>query len=192
MTTTKLHQRILRRELHSPRSALAIILSIIAILLCVYVGIEIVLMMLGKSALLLAPPRVDSLVPTIENAPMALLLGVGIVLAVFGVVLLIAAIAPGRRPRHQLPAARATVVADDTVIASALAKTASHTANTHPDHSVVRVSKKRAAVDLTPTSGIPVQRDAVSAAVQEQLDTFEIRPPLELSVVVDSTGKVGK
>lgn len=192
MTTTKLQQRILRRELHSPRSGLAITVAVVLIVLCFYLGTEIVLLMLGQPALLIAPPQVNTLVPDLDAVAMEPVIGSGIVLAVLGVVLLIAAITPGRRPRHQLPASRAMVVADDTVIASALARQAAHAGNTHPDNVTVRVSQHRAVVHLTPTSGIPVQRDAVTTAVQEHLDTFAASPELKLTVVIADSGKVGQ
>lgn len=192
MNTAKLHQRILRRELHSPRSVLAIIVSVVVVLVCLYLGTEIVLMMLGHRALLLSPQQMLTEVSTLGSAPMGSLTSVGLVLAILGIALLIPALTPGRRARHQLPAARAAVVVDDEVIASALARHAAHAGDAHPDNTVVSVSKHHVKVHLTPTSGISVRPEAVSAAVQQQLEVFDVTPSLDSSIVVAATGKVGK
>lgn len=191
MTTANLHRRILRRELHSPRSVVAITVAVVLILVCIYVGIEIVLMMLGQPALLVAPQEMLTVLGTLGSAPVEVPIIVGIALMVVGLMLLISAIAPGRRARHELAGSRAAVVVDDEVIASGLARHAAHAGNANPDNTVVSVSKRRAVVRLTPTSGIPVRRDAVSEAVQEQLAEFELTPSLRSSIVVAPAGKVG-
>lgn len=191
MSTEGLHRRILRRELHSPRSVLAISVSIVVILLCVYVGTEIVIMLLGYPALLTAPEDMLTVLSTLGSTPPTIPVIVGIALVILGLLLLIAGLTPGRRARHQVAASRAAVVVDDQVIASALARHAAHAGNAHPDNTVVSVSRRRAVVRLTPTSGIPVRRDQVSEAVHEQLESFEVTPNLRASVVVAPTGKVG-
>lgn len=191
MSTVALYRRIIRRELHSPRSALAIIVSIVVMLMCLYVGTEIVLMMLGHGALLIAPQEMLTVLSALGSAPMQMSIIVGIVLLLFGLLLVIAAVAPGRRARHELRASRAAVTVDDEVIASALARHAAHAGNAHPDNTVVSVSARRATVRLTPTSGIPVRRDEVSEAVEQQLEAFDLTPSLRSAVVVAATGKVG-
>ena len=87
--------------------------------------------------------------------------------------------------------ARAAVVADDEVIASALARHAARAANTNPDNTLVSVSARQAIVRLTPTSGTPVQREAVADAVREQLAALELTTPVRCSVIIASSGKVG-
>ena len=57
------HRRVLRRELHSPRSVLAIAVSVAVIVLCVFVGAEIILDMLNQRALLAAP---EDMLATLE------------------------------------------------------------------------------------------------------------------------------
>jgi pectin methylesterase-like acyl-CoA thioesterase len=185
------YRRVLRREMHSPRSALAIGVSVVVILLCAYVGAEIVLALLNQRALLATPGDMLTALSTLGSAPTPLAITAGIILMVIGLLLLIAALTPGRRARHQLTASRTAVVADNEVIASALARRAAYAGNANPDNTVVSVSARRAIVRVTPTSGTPVQRDAVSYAVEEQLAAFELRPQVRSSVVIASSGKVG-
>ncbi len=191
MSTAGLHRRILRRELHSPRSVLAITVAVVLILLCIYVGVEIVLMMLGQPALLATPQEMLTVLGTLGSAPAEVPIMVGLALMILGILLLIAGLTPGRRARHELAASRAAAVVDDEVIASGLARHAAHAGNAHPNNTVVSVSKRRAVVRLTPTSGIPVRRDAVSETVQEQLAELELTPSLRSSIVIAPTGKVG-
>jgi hypothetical protein len=191
VSTPYSYRRVLRRETHSPRSVLAITVSVVVIVLCAYVGTEIILAMLNRAALLAAPQDMLTALSTLGTAPLAVPITVGVILMILGLLLIIAALTPGRRARHQLAASRAAVVVDNEVIASALARHAAYAANTNPDNVIVSVSARRATVRLTPTSGIPVQPDAVSDAVQEQLTAFQLSPPLRSSVVIASSGKVG-
>lgn len=191
MSTPYSYRRVLRREMHSPRSVLAIAVSVVVIALCAFVGAEIILSMLNQKALVAAPADMLATVGTLGSAPVALPIGIGVILMIIGLLLVIAALTPGRRARHQLVASRAAVVADNEVIASALARHAARAANTHPDNTLVSVSARQAIVRLTPTSGTPVQRDAVVDAVREQLEALELTPPVRCSVVIASTGKLG-
>lgn len=185
------YRRILRRETHSPRSALAIAVAVALILLCLYCGVEIVLMMLGRRALLAAPQDMLATVGKLGTAPTDGPLITGIVLAVLGLLLLIVALMPGRRARHRLPSDRAAIVVDDEVIASALARRAAYAGDTSPDNTVVSVSARRATVRLTPTSGIPVDRQVVTEAVRDELAGFELAPPVRAAVVIARSGTVG-
>jgi hypothetical protein len=191
VSTAGLHRRILRRELHSPRSVLAITVAVVLIPLCIYLGAEIVLMMLSQPALLVTPLEMLTEISSLGSAPIELLIAVGVALMILGLLVFIAGLTPGRRARHELVASRAAVVVDDEVIASGLARHAAHAGNAHPDNTVVSVSRRRAIVRLTPTSGIPVRREAITDAVQEQLAEFELTPSLRASIVVAPTGKVG-
>lgn len=191
MSTPYSYRRVLRREMYSPRSVLAIAVSVVVIVLCAYVGTEIILSILNQRALLAAPEDMLATLATLGSAPVALPIGIGSALMIIGLLLVIAALKPGRRARHQLVASRAAVVADDEVIASALARHAARAANANPDNTIVSVSRRQAIVRLTPTSGTPVHSDAVANAVQEQLAAFELTAPVRSSVVIAPSGKVG-
>lgn len=190
MSTDSSYPRIARRETHSPRSVLAIILAVIVILIAAWFGTEIVLSLLGRPALLVAPTDAEDAILSVQALPFAVLLGSGIVLAVVGLLLIIAALTAGRRARHVIQTDRAVTVIDNRVIASALARHASYAGNTSPDNTRVDVTHRRAVVHITPTSGTTADKAAIKTAVDEQLDSFGVQPPLRSKISI-RTGKVG-
>lgn len=189
--TKSLYARITRRETHSPRSLLAIILAVILIVVFAWIGTEIVIALLGLPALLVAPADMFTSAVGLVDAPVAIVSTVGIVVALIGLILIIAALIPGRRARHVLDTERAATVVDNEVIASALARHSSYAGNVDPDNTTVSVTHRQADVRLTPTSGIPVSRDDVTDAVTEQLDSYGLRPPVRPRVHLAERGRVG-
>ena len=190
-STKALYARIGRRETHSSRSMLAIVLAIILIVVFAWVGTEVVIALLGLPALLVAPSDMFASAVGLAEQPAALVAIAGIVAAVVGLVLIIMSLSPGRRARHLLDTERAVTVVDNEVIASALARHASYAGNVDPDNATVSVSHRLGVVDLTPTSGIPADRDAVTRAVTEQLDSYGLRPAVRARVRIAEKGKVG-
>jgi hypothetical protein len=192
MTHPALYRRILRRETHSPRATIAISVAIVLIVVFAWIGTESVLALLGRPALLVAPA--DALTSTLA-IPTALLpsaiIGGGAVVALIGLLLLLVAVLPGRRARHTGVVGRTAVVVDNAVIASALARTASTTANIDPDQVVVTIGHRSADVRVQPTSGYSVNKERITAAVQEQLETLELTPALRSTVTIEQKGVVG-
>jgi hypothetical protein len=184
-------RRITRRELHSPRSTAAIVVAVLLVLALAWVGTEIVIALLGLPALLVAPADMFASAVTLPDAPAAIVVAAGAVAVVIGLVLIVLAIAPGRRPRHVLETERAATIVDSEVVASALARHASLAADVDPDHTTVSVSRRQAVVDLVPTSGIPVDRSSVSAAVDRELSGYGLRQNVSSRVRVRENGKVG-
>ncbi|WP_271985433.1 DUF6286 domain-containing protein [Pseudoclavibacter terrae] len=190
-TNTSLYSRLSRRETHTPRSVLAITLAVLLILVAAWVGTEIVLSLLALPALLVAPADMFSSALGVLEQPAQYVGIAGVVVAIIGLVLLIAGIAPGRRARHTLSSTRTATVADNAVIASALARHAAHAGNVSPDNVTVSVSHRRADVHLTPASGLPVDAAAITAAVNQQLEQYELTPRVTAKVRVAENGKVG-
>lgn len=192
MSTTPPHRgisrRVLRRETHSPRSTVAITTAVVLVLAAVYLGVELVLEMVGAAPLLLAP---SALVQSIGEAPDVVARVVGGAAAVIGLILLLIAITPGRRPRHTIPDERLAVVVDDVVVASALARHASYAGNVSPDSTRVSISKRRAVVGITPATGIAVDEASVQSAVDAQLDTYHLAPAVTARIALDSSGRIG-
>jgi len=186
-----IYRRIGRRETHSPRSLLAIVLAVALILVLAWLGTEIVLALLGAPALLVAPVDMFTSAVNLVDAPTGIVAAAGIVVAVIGLVLVIASVAPGRRARHLLTSERTVVVVDNEVIASALARHASLAGNVDPDNASVSVSHRTAEVHLTPTTGIPVDRDAVTSTVTEQLDSYGLTPSVRPRVRIATSGRIG-
>ncbi|MCS5720171.1 hypothetical protein N1027_18725 [Herbiconiux sp. CPCC 205763] len=185
------YRRIARRETHSPRSLLAIVLAVLLIVSLAWVGTEIVIALLGAPALLVAPRDMFASLANIADAPSGIVATAGVLAAIVGVLLVVAAVSPGRRARHRLASNRTVVVADNEVIASALARHASIAGNVDPDNASVSVSHRQAVVHLTPTSGIPVDRGVVAEVVSAQLDSYELRPTVSPRVRIADDGRIG-
>lgn len=189
--TTVLYRRLRRREMHSPKSVLAITLAVLVILTCIWLGVELVLSLLGQPALLVAPTDMLASPAVLETVLPGILAGIGIAVALVGVLLILAALTAGRRARHILDTERAVTVVDNDVIASALARHAARAGNTDPDNARVTVSHRTAEVHLTPPSGSRIDRDLVAVAIDEQLAAYGLRPAVKSKILLSSTGKVG-
>jgi hypothetical protein len=190
-TDPRLQSRVLRRELHSPKSGLAITLAVLAILALAWLGTESVLAALGRPALLLTPADMGSGIRGLASVQPGVLIAAGVVLALIGLILVIAAVTPGRRGRHVIGAVPAAAVVNDEVIASALVRTAASAAGVSPDRAVATVGRTSATVRITPASGVPVDRAAVERAVAEAAQALELTPAIRARVVIDKKGRVG-
>ncbi len=188
--TTALQRRILRRETHSSRSALAIGSAIVLALLCAYAITEFVLHFLGRPALVAAPVDMLAALAALPGTT-GLLVVIGAGLALIGLVLVVAALSPGRLARHVLATRRGATVVDNEVIASALARSASRVANVNRDSVRATVSHRRALVRVTPSTGRPVDAHAVSEAIDADLAGASYSPPLRARVLIEREGKVG-
>lgn len=191
MSTTHLYRRLNRRETHSPLSGLAIVLAVLAILVLAYLGTEFVLRAFGFAPLLVAPQAIAQAVVDAPAYPAWTLIAGGIVAAIIGLVLVIVAVTGARRARHTLTSERAATVIDNEVIASALARHAASAAHTSADNTSVSVSHRTAVVRVTPASGTAVDAAAVTAAVDEQLRSYDLKPSIRSRVIISTEGKVG-
>jgi hypothetical protein len=190
-TDDRLQSHVLRRELHSPKSGLAITLAVLAIVALAWVGTESVLAALGQRALLLTPADMAAGVRGLGSLQPGVLITAGAVLALIGLVLVVLALTPGRRGRHVIGAGRSAAVVNDEVIGSALVRTASSVAGVSPDRAVAAVGRRSATVRITPVSGVDLDRAAVQRAVAEAAEGFGITPTIRTRVVLDKKGKVG-
>ncbi|WP_375386845.1 hypothetical protein [uncultured Amnibacterium sp.] len=190
-TDRRMRDRVLRRELHSSRSGLAIPLAVLAIVALAWLGTESVLAALGRPALLLSPTAMATGIRGLPSVQSGLLVAAGAVSAVLGLVLVAAALTAGRRGRHIIPAGRTAAVVDDEVIGSALVRRAAAVAGVSPDRAVADVGRRSATVRIVPISGIAIDRAAVDRAVAEAADGFGVSPSIRTRVVIDKKGKVG-
>lgn len=192
MTTAALYRRVLRRETHSPRSGLAIALAVVLILVLAWIGTEAILALFRQHALIIAPDTALAGLAALPRAVVAsAIIAGGVVVAVIGFIILLFALLPGRRARHVGPVGRSAVVVDNRVIASSLARSASHAANIDPDQVVVTIGHRTAVVRVRPTSGFPVDRALIEETITEQLGTFNLTPGLRSRVLIDRNGVVG-
>lgn len=191
MSTKSTYSRIARRETHSPRSVLAIVLAVILILAAAYAVIEIILSIAGQKPLLVTPGNAAKGLVAANTLPVWILFVAGIILALVGLWLIVSSFTSGRRARHLIQTDRAVTVIDNEVIASALARHASYAANTDPDNTRVSVTHTRAVVEMTPATGRDVDKGRIQDAVDEQLATYDVTPKLKSKVDIKKTGKVG-
>ncbi|MET4783536.1 DUF6286 domain-containing protein [Glaciihabitans sp. UYNi722] len=187
-----IYRRVVRRETHSPKAGLAITLAVILILVLAFVAIEAVLALLQQPPLLLAPKAAllaTLALPTAVTTPT--LIATGAVVGVIGLVILIAALTPGRRADHRGGTERTAMAVDNRAVASALARRASRAVDIDPDQVVVSVSHRMAEVHIQPSSGWPLDRDAIDEAVADELERMNLTPALGHRVIVASKGVVG-
>lgn len=183
--------RIRRRELHSSRSSVAVFVLILAIVLVAWLATEAFFVLLGAGPFLLAPSAVAAAIGDPATIPLGVLLGVGIPAAILGLILVILALAPGKRGRRVRHSERAAVIIDDSVIASALAAAAARSASLSPSQVSASVGRRDVSIQLTPTSGVPVDGPAVHRDVEQVLTGYQLEPALTVRVSVSATGAVG-
>lgn len=186
------HRLIVHRETHSSRAVPALILAGLTATAALYVLLEALLQALGQPAWLVAPADVGAWFAALPELSPSLLAAAGLFLAVVGLLLLGQALLPGRRARHGLPSSRAAVVVDAEVIAASLARRARLAAGVNPEQVLVTVARKLVDVQVRPTSGIPVDSDAVRAAVDDELGSCALDPQPEVRVRIASRGVVGQ
>lgn len=178
-------RRLLRRELHRSRSVPAVLVLTVVIAAAAWFAVECALRLLGRDALLARPGAIVDAAVEILTDPGPwwtwLYVAAGVT-AVLAVVLGWLAIAPGRRSRHVLDDERLLVVADDTVLAAALARTARTSARLGPDRTQAWVAKRTAKVTLVPTAGVPVEVPEVQASVSGALEGYRVSPTLNVEI----------
>jgi len=186
------YRRILRREQHSSRSGSAIVVLVVLTLAVGYVGVEAVYAALGRPALFFSPVDVlSTLSAAVDGGATGLVLAAGIAAALVGLLLLGLAVTAGRRGRHTVDDDRVAVVVDDRVIASSLARVARVSGRLSDQQVSAWVSRRQAQIDLTPTSGLTVDEQAVESAARAELEATAYRPALTARVRTTATGRLG-
>lgn len=189
--------RIVRRETRSTRAGAAIVAAVVVMALAGYGLLEAAVHAIGQPPWLIEPQvAAERLTALPAGISPLLLAAIGAVLAMVGLVFFLNGVAPGRRARHTLAggwleSGRPAVVIDDEVIASSLARRARLAANVTPEQVMVVVSQRQVMVNVRPTSGVPVNGDAVLAAVREEVDQMALDPAPEVRINVAPSGVVG-
>ncbi|ALV41077.1 hypothetical protein AU252_07860 [Pseudarthrobacter sulfonivorans] len=187
-------RRVVYRETHSSRAAVAIVAAVLVMGLAGYGLLESAVHAIGQPAWLIEPQLAAERIVALPAGIPPLLLGAsGAVVAMVGMFFLLNAILPGKRARHVLNGigTSSAVVVDDEVIASALARSARLAANVTPEQVMVVVSRRQAIVNVRPTSGVPVAEAAVLAAVQDELSGMSLVPVPDVRVNISTVGVIG-
>lgn len=179
-------RRVVRREMHSPRTVAMFVAVILLILALAYVGTEIVLKLIGQPALLLGPGAgVAFLVGLPTAAPSGAVIAGGVLLGIIGLVFIVLAIAPGRLAKHEMAWGERAVVVDNGVIAAALAQHLSDETGLARDRITVGVAHRTVDVTIRPGAGIPLDEQSVRDMAETEMGAYRLTPPVKTRVRVD-------
>ncbi|GHC99023.1 DUF6286 domain-containing protein [Zhihengliuella salsuginis] len=184
---------IQRRQTHSARSFASIVAAVLVALICLYFMFEAALKSIGQDVWLKSPGQWWSWIAALPGDAGAGLVGAGsLVLLLLGLFFVLQGLLPGRKARRAIENDRAIVIIDHEVLASTLARRARTEANVSPEQVMVAVAHAHVDVQVRPTSGIPVDADAIRAAVADELAENLIDPVPPVTVRVADTGVVGQ
>ena len=91
-----------------------------------------------------------------------------------------------------MQAERAAVVVDDQVIAAAVSRQVQLTAKLAPEQVATTISRARALVAIRPTSGAPLDREAVTRAAAEEIDSCRLGRKLNTDIRIATEGALGR
>lgn len=173
--------RVVRRETHSPRTVMTVVVLVLVVAAAVYAGIEIVLHLLRVPPLLVTPGAAVAWVEALPTAePQPAIIAGAIAVSVAGVLLLWLAIAPGRRPKHSLGVSEHAVIVDNGVIASAVADRVRRELDLPKGAVIVGIGHRAADVTVRPEPGQVIDRGRVRSVAENELDGYASSPRLKV------------
>lgn len=206
MTPQRFRDLLARRELNRSRSVAASLGLIVLALVAAWIGTECVLALAGLPPLLLSPAdAVDGWIAAgvtsglaaagdavgADLATLIVVVAAG-ALAVLGLVALIAALAPGRRPRHRLQDARSVLLVDDDVLASAVSRHVARTSGVAADQVRTAVGRRVLVTRVQPTSGHPLVAADLEADSADYVRALELTPAARARVAVAASGVIAR
>lgn len=185
--------RVVRRETHSPRTVIAVIVLVLVAAAAVYAGIEIVLRLLRAEPLLVAPGSALTWLTELPKQEAAAGAGVGaaIVAVILGAVLVWLAVTPGRRSKHELGDAPHAVVVDNGVIASAVAERVRRELDLSKDGATVGIGHRSADVTVRPEPGQEIDRAHVRSIAEAELAGYGLAPAVRVRARVQRAPERG-
>ncbi len=177
-------RRLSRRMRYRSRSvAVSIALGVVA-LAAVYLAVESVLAALSLPPLLVTPEALVTLITA--GTPLSLAAGAAFV--VLGIVCLVVAVAPGARARRDLTDERVIFVIDDDVMASGISRAAALSAGVPRDQVTTTVSRRRAVVRVSPSSGFRVDTTRTTDAASRAVAAVAPRRDLTVRTTLENQG----
>lgn len=184
---------LVRRETHSSRALISVILALLLIAGIGYLAAEGVLSALGRPPLLAAPQDLWEQAPiALQEKSHPLVIIVGVVLGLFGLGLLAKAILPGSLSKHALRDERAAYVADDSVIASGISRLVREEAGLPQGTVSTAVSKRRSLSTITPSTGRPLDQGQMTQFTKDEVTSWNLQPRLKTTVKVAPEGRLEK
>ncbi|WP_066521362.1 DUF6286 domain-containing protein [Curtobacterium ammoniigenes] len=175
MSQHVIERRVRRRSLHRSRSVAVSIALIVLVVVAAWIGTEAVLAAIGAHPLVATPQTLATTLMRPTPAAGATMAAVAAALAVLGIVSIALAVLPGHRHRTPVDHDRGAVIVDTRIVAATAANAASHAAAVPADHAVASVRRFRTTVEITPISGVGVDRDHVRAAVEARVAVLDPR-----------------
>ena len=184
---------LVRRETHSSRALISVIVGLLLIAGLGYLATEGVLSASGRPPLLAAPQDLWEQAPkALQDKYRPLVIIVGVILGLFGLGLLAKAILPGSLSKHALQDERAAYVADDAVIAAGISRLVREEAELPQGTVSTAVSKRRSLSTITPTTGRPLDQEQMQQVATAEIASWQLRPRLKTAVKVNSEGRLEK
>lgn len=191
--TDSVLRTVVRRETHSPRTVAMLVVVVLLVLAAAYAAVEIVLSLVGRPPLLVAPGAAFDALAALPTAVVpAALIAAGAVLAIVGLIVFIIAVAPGRLSKHEMTWGERAVVVDNGVVASALAQHLTTESGISRDNVVVGVAHRTVDVTVRPPMGIPVDKDRVRQIVEDEVASYRLTPSVRTIVRVERPRDAGK
>ena len=184
---------LIRRETHSSRALISVFLALVLIAGIGYLATEGVLSALGRPSLFATPQELWEQAPAaLQEKYRPLVIIVGVVVAIFGLLLLAKAIMPGTLRKHALKDERTAYVADDSVIASGVSRLLREEAGLPAGTVSTAVSKRRSLSTITPSTGHPLDQGQMTQFAKDEVASWQLQPRLKTTVKVASEGRLEK
>jgi hypothetical protein len=191
--TTPVLRRVVRRETHSPRSAAFALVVLLAIIVSLYVAVELILALAALPPLLVRPMAALEWVAALPtDVPVAAVVAGGLVVAALGAWLLVLALAPGRLSKHEVDAGGRAAVVDNGVLAAALAQRVSDETGIARDRVTVGVAHRSVDITVRPGSGIPVDKSQVTALADAEIASLKLARSVRTRVRIERTDEEEK
>lgn len=184
---------LVRRETHSSRALISVIVALLLMAGLGYLATEGVLATSGRPPLLATPQDLWEQAPAaLQEKYRPLVIIVGIVLGLFGLGLLAKAILPGTLSKHALKDDRAAYVADDSVIASGISRLMREDAGLPQGTVSTAVSKRHSLSTITPTTGRPIDQEQMLKLAKDEAASWQLQPRLKTAIKVSQEGRLEK
>lgn len=188
MSNGSVERRIRRRSVHRSRSTAVAVALVVLALVAAWIGTESVLRAIGRPPLLADPQTAVDAALQPDAAFVTIAEVIAVVLVVLGIVLIVLALKPGRQHRSVVQHDRGAVVIDTRIVASTAANAAGTAAGVPEGNASATARGRRTEVRILPVTGIPVDEQAVQAAVRDRLSGLDERFGQNIRVRIDEKG----
>lgn len=188
MSNGSVERRIRRRSVHRSRSTAVAVALVVLALVAAWVGTESVLRAIGRPPLLADPQTAVDAALQPDAAFVTIAEVIAVVLVVLGIVLIVLALKPGRQHRSVVQHDRGAVVIDTRIVASTAANAAGTAAGVPEGNASATARGRRTDVRIVPVTGIPIDEQAVQAAVRDRLSGLDERFGQNIRVRIDEKG----